>query len=91
MKNVLRMLGFVNKNIYNSNMIKYKHKHIYVYSYFINKKPPMSGVTPYEYSLCTDHDNPNGKQNRAILESMLRIVWGYMPKVVKFKYEKHYD
>jgi hypothetical protein len=69
-------------------MIKYKHKHIYVYGYHINKKSPATGVTPYEYVLCTDHDNPNGKQNRAILESMLRIVWGYMPKVVKFKYEK---
>jgi hypothetical protein len=88
MKIVQRLLGFVIKNIYNSNMTKYKHKHTYVYSYFINKKAPFVGVTQYDYVLCTDHDNPNSKANRTILESMLRIVWGYMPKLVKFKYEK---
>jgi hypothetical protein len=69
-------------------MIKHKHKHIYVYEYFINKKAPATGVTPYEYVLCTDFDDPNGKTNRAHMESMLRVIWGYMPKVVKFKYEK---
>ena len=88
MKIVRNLIGFVTKNIYNSNMIKYKHKHTYVYSYFINKRNPYIGVTQYDYVLCTDHDNPNGNQNRSILESMLRIMWGYMPKLVKFKYEK---
>jgi len=69
-------------------MIKYNHKHTYVYSYFINKKAPFVGVTNYEYILLTDHDDPNGKQNRTLLETMLRVIWGYMPKVVKFSYEK---
>jgi hypothetical protein len=38
--------------------------------------------------LCTDIDGPNSKQNKTLLESMLRIVCGSMPKGVKFLYEK---
>lgn len=82
------MLGFEDKNIYNSNMIKFKHEHIYVYSYELSKRSPYVGWQKCEYLLCTNHDNPNGKENRAMLETMLRIVCGHMPKGVKFLYEK---
>jgi uncharacterized protein YneF (UPF0154 family) len=41
-----------------------------------------------EYSLCTDINGPNHKENRSILEQMLRMVYGYMPKGVKFSHEK---
>jgi hypothetical protein len=41
-----------------------------------------------EYSLCTNIDGHNHKENKAILEQMLRVVYGYMPKGVKFLHEK---
>lgn len=82
------MLGFEDKNIYNSNMIRYSHKHIYVYGYELSKRAPYVGWQKCEYTLCTDIDGPNSKQNKALLESMLRIVCGHMPKGVKFLYEK---
>ena len=82
------MLGFENKNIYNSNMIRYSHKHIYVYSYELSKRSPYVGWQKCEYTLCTDTDGPNSKQNRTLLEGMLRIVCGHLPKGVKFLYEK---
>jgi len=88
MKNVLKKLGFVNNNIYYSNMIQYKHKHIYVYTYEMSKKKPYVGWEKCEYSLCTDHDGPNSKENRHLLESMLRIVCGHLPKGLKFSHEK---
>ena len=82
------MLGFVNKNIYNSNMVRYSHKHIYVYGYELSKRAPYYGWQTCEYRLCTDTEGHNNKQNRALLETMLRIVCGHMPKGVKFLYEK---
>lgn len=69
-------------------MIAYKHKHIYVYQYELSKRKPYVGWEQCEYTLCTDHDGANSKENRALLESMLRIVCGHMPKGVKFLYEK---
>jgi hypothetical protein len=41
-----------------------------------------------EYALCTNHHDPNSKENRTLLESMLRTVYGHMPKGVKFLREK---
>jgi hypothetical protein len=41
-----------------------------------------------EYTLCTNYPDPNSKANRTLLESMLRTVYGHMPKSVKFLNEK---
>ena len=41
-----------------------------------------------KYALCTNHHDPNGKENRKLLESMLRLVYGHYPKGVKFLKEK---
>jgi len=57
-------------------MIAYKHKHIYVYQYELSKRKPYVGWEQCQYTLCM------------LLESMLRIVCGHMPKSVKFLHEK---
>jgi hypothetical protein len=67
-------------------MIKYTHKHTYVYKFPLSAK--QGGTTECEYTLCTDIDNANSKENRTLLESMLRLVYGHMPKSVKFSHEK---
>jgi hypothetical protein len=41
-----------------------------------------------EYSLCTDITGPTHKQNKLLLEQMLRTVYGHLPKGVKFLREK---
>jgi hypothetical protein len=41
-----------------------------------------------EYSLCTNIDGPDHKENRKILEQMLRLVYGHYPKGVKFVRER---
>jgi hypothetical protein len=69
-------------------MIAYKHKHTFVYGFEIQKRAPYVGWQKCEYTLLTNHDDPNGKENRALLEGMLRIAYGHMPKGVKFLYEK---
>lgn len=66
------------------------HKHIYVYQFEVNNHPTWQGTRTcqMEYSLCTNIDGHNHKENKAILEQMLRVVYGYMPKGVKFLHEK---
>ena len=66
------------------------HKHIYVYHFQMRNHPTWPGghFTDVEYSLCTNEDGPNSKTNRRLLEEALRIVYGHMPKGVKFLYEK---
>lgn len=66
------------------------HKHIYVYQFQMRNHPTWPGVhfTDVEYTLCTNEDGPNSKVNRKLLEEALRIVYGHMPKGVKFLYEK---
>lgn len=68
----------------------YLHKHIYVYQFDIENHKTWHGKrwTTMEYTLCTDISNPNHKENRAILETMLRTVYGFYPKGVKFLREK---
>jgi hypothetical protein len=68
----------------------YKHEHVYVYQFEVKNHPTWHGVSTckMEYSLCTNIDGPNHKENRSILEQMLRTVYGYMPKGVKFLHEK---
>jgi hypothetical protein len=79
----------VNKITYNSNMIQYKHKHIYVYQFELQKHKSHSyGWQKCEYTLLTNISDPNCKANRQLLESMLRTVYGHMPKGVKFLEEK---
>lgn len=70
--------------------IKYKHEHIYVYQFEMENHPSWQGkrVGTQEYTLCTNHPDPNSKANRTLLESMLRTVYGHMPKSVKFLREK---
>lgn len=70
--------------------VRYAHEHVYVYQFEIENHPSWGGSrwTTMEYTLCTNHDNPNGKENRKLLESMLRLVYGHYPKGVKFLKEK---
>jgi hypothetical protein len=67
-------------------MKRYSHKHVYVYRFELTGRD--STRVDHEYTLCTNVDNPNCKENRTLLESMLRLVYGHMPKGVKFLYEK---
>jgi hypothetical protein len=67
-------------------MKRYTHKHVYVYRFDLTGRDNTR--IDHEYALCTNVDNPNCKDNRTLLESMLRLVYGYMPKGVKFFYEK---
>lgn len=67
-------------------MKQYKHKHVYVYRFEMTTR--NNTRTNLTYTLCTDIDNPNSKENRSLLESMLRLVYGHMPKSVKFLHEK---
>jgi hypothetical protein len=41
-----------------------------------------------DYALCTNVEGPNHKENRKLLESMLRVVYGHYPKGVKFVGER---
>ena len=69
-------------------MIQFKHKHTYVYGFELQKRAPYVGWEKCEYVLLTDISDPNSKSNRQLLESMLRLVYGHLPKSVKFLYEK---
>lgn len=70
-------------------MIRYEHKHTYVYQFELQRhKSHSSGWQKCEYTLLTNVTDPNCKSNRQLLESMLRTVYGHMPKGVKFLYEK---
>ncbi len=69
-------------------MIQFKHKHTYIYGFELQKRAPYVGWEKCEYTLLTDTGNPNCKANRSLLESMLRLVYGHLPKGVKFLYEK---
>lgn len=66
--------------------VKYTHKHVFIYQFQIENHPTYPGTrwANVEYTLCTNHDYPNGKENRTLLESMLRLVYGHYPKGVKF-------
>jgi hypothetical protein len=68
----------------------YKHEHVYVYQFEVKNHPTWHGTSTckMEYSLCTNIDGHNHKENRSTLEHMLRVVYGYMPKGVKFLYER---
>jgi len=70
-------------------MIQYTHKHTYIYEFELQRHKSHSvGWQTCEYTLLTNITDPNCKQNRQLLESMLRLVYGHMPKGVKFSYEK---
>ena len=70
-------------------MIRYEHKHTYVYQFELQKHKSHSYRTQKcEYTLLTNISDPNCKANRQLLESMLRTVYGHMPKGVKFLHEK---
>ena len=70
--------------------IKYKHEHVFVYQFEMENHPSWGGkkVGVQEYVLCTNQSDPNGRENRTLLESMLRTVYKHMPKSIKFLYEK---
>jgi len=89
MQIVPKKIGFENNIIYNSNMIQYKHRHTYVYKFELQKRAPYVGWERCEYVLLTNHDDPNCKENRRLLESGLRLAYGnHLPKGVKFSHEK---
>jgi hypothetical protein len=64
----------------------YKHEHIYVYQFPLTNRE--GGTILVEYSLCTNISGPQHRDNKNLLESMLRLVYKHMPKGVKFLYEK---
>jgi hypothetical protein len=68
----------------------FQHKHRYIYEFELKNHPTWPGThfTTQEYTLCTNHDGPTSKANKKLLEEALRMVYGHMPKGVKFKYEK---
>ena len=68
----------------------YKHKHRYVYKFLLAKnKNDFNGTYhTQEYVLCTDIDGPNNKQNRKLLENMLRVAYNFYPKSVRFSHER---
>lgn len=68
----------------------FQHKHVYVYQFEMKNHSTWHGthVTTMEYTLCTNDSGPNSKSNRKLLEEALRIVYGHMPKSVKFLHEK---
>ena len=69
----------------------HKHKHRYVYNFVLQNHKSHGGhsFSKHEYTLCTDIDGPNCKENRRILETMLRVFYKHYPKTVKFSHEKH--
>jgi hypothetical protein len=70
--------------------MKYFHKHVYVYQFEMNNHATWPGKTTcsMQYALCTNKTDANHKENRLLLEHMLRVIYGYMPKHVKFIYER---
>lgn len=68
----------------------YKHQHVYIYQFEMKNHSTWQGLhaCSMEYSLCTDIAGPTNKQNLLLLEHMLRVVYGHMPKGVKFLTEK---
>jgi hypothetical protein len=68
----------------------YKHQHVYSYQFEMKNHATWQGMHTciMEYSLCTDITGPTHKQNLILLEQMLRVVYGHMPKGVKFLQEK---
>jgi hypothetical protein len=69
-------------------MIKFKHAHCYVYEFQLSLRD-TSGYKTEQYSLLTNVDGHNNRQNREWLEQGLRAAYGYMPKHVRFKFDKY--
>ena len=61
---------------------------MHMYTHLNCKNEPYVGWEKMQYVLLTDHENPNSKTNRQLLETGLRIAYGHMPKSVKFLYDK---
>jgi hypothetical protein len=70
--------------------MKYAHEHVYVYQFDIENHATWGGQrwTTMEYALCTNTEGPRHRENMKLLESMLRVVYGYYPKGVKFLKER---
>jgi len=66
--------------------MKWTHKHVYVYEFILENHESWSGTKTcvMEYALCTNTDGPEHKENRKLLEQMLRLVYKHYPKGVKF-------
>ena len=67
-------------------MIKWKHDFVYVYEFEMQNHASWGGkrTCMMEYSLCTNIEGPNHKENKKTLEHMLRLVYGHYPKGVKY-------
>jgi len=64
------------------------HKYCYVYEFNMSRRDGFGFITQ-DYHLLTDIEGHKHKQNREWLEQGLRAAYGYMPKGVKFKYDKY--
>jgi len=67
---------------------KYRHKHCYVYM-FLQKHRYSCQHEQVSYKLLTDITGHKDPQNRKWLEQGLRMSLGYMPKSVKYQYDKY--
>jgi hypothetical protein len=64
------------------------HKHCYVYQ-FLQKERYSVATHPVTYKLLTNITGHKHPDNRKWLEQGLRIAYGFMPKSVKYKYDKY--
>jgi len=53
----------------------------------VKKHLPERGYVRCHYTLLTDIDDPNCKQNRILLEQGFSLGYGYMPKHVRYQYD----
>lgn len=71
--------------------VRYAHEHVYVYEFEVDNHKSWSGksTSTMEYALCTNITGPMAKENKKLLEAMLRIIYGYYPKSIRFKYDRN--
>jgi len=67
---------------------KHQHKHCYVYT-FLQKHKYGPHHEQIPYNLLTDISGHSNIQNKKWLEQGLRMAYGYLPKSVKFQYDKY--
>lgn len=79
MMHVQKKIEFVNK---------YRHNHCYVFE-ILQKHRYSTTHETVSYTLLTNVEGPAHPDNRKWLEQGLRAAFGYMPKSVKYKYDKY--
>ena len=65
------------------------HKHAYVYEFYMKRRLPERGFERIFYTLLTNIDGPNCKENRALLETGLRIGYGIVPRIIRYQFDSY--